>query len=183
MGKSTTAGMFADEGVPVWSADAAVRDLYQKGGEGSNAIAALSPDAVSNGAVNREVLRKNIAANPNLLPKIEAKIHPLVQQHRTRFINDHPSGIILCDVPLLFETGDPASYDAVITVTASPKIQRARVMERPGMTEDHFATILARQMPDAQKRARSDYIIDTSFGLEPARQAVKNILAEIRGKT
>lgn len=183
MGKSTTAAMFADEGVPVWSADAAVHDLYKKGGKGSTVIAILSPDAVRNGAVDREILRNKIAANPNLLSEIEVKIHPLVQEHRQCFITDHPAEIILCDIPLLFETGDPTAFDAIITVTASPQIQHDRVMDRPGMTDKHFATILARQMPDAQKRARSDYIIDTSFGLEPARQAAKNILAEIREKT
>ena len=182
MGKTTTAAMFADHGIPVWSADAAVQDLYSKDGKGSKAIADLAPGAVENGSVNREILRKKIASDPELLSKIESVVHPLVKQHRSHFIADQSVPIILCDIPLLFETSDPADFDMIVTVTATPEIQHSRVMARPGMTEEHFSTILARQMPDAEKRAKSDYVIDTSFGLEPAREAVNNVLAEIKGQ-
>ena len=181
MGKTTTSALFSDHGIPVWSADTAVHDLYVKDGEGSKAIERLSPQAVQNGTVNRGALRKQIAADPKLLSKIEAAIHPLVQNHRRQFIENQSASIVLCDIPLLFETGDPSAFDTIITITADPDIQRARVLARRGMTEEHFATILDRQMPDAEKRARSDYVIDTSLGLEPVHEAVNNILADIRG--
>jgi dephospho-CoA kinase len=180
MGKSTTARLFADEGVPVWDADAAVHQLYGPGGAGVPAISVLVSDAVSAGAVDRTRLRRAVGADLSLLPRIEAAIHPLVAETRTDFIAlnmGHP--VLLFDIPLLFETGADAWFDGTVVVTAPAEIQRSRVLERPGMTEEHFQRILSRQMPDAEKRARADYLVRTGEGLEPARAAVRAILQDI----
>lgn len=181
MGKTTTAGFFRDAGVPVWDADEAVRRLYAPGGEGARAIAALVPDAVTHTGVDRARLRAAIADDPTLLARIEARIHPLVQAGRHAFLAGTDADIVLCDIPLLYETGAESEFDAVIVVTAPPEVQAMRVLARPGMTREMLATILARQMPDAEKRARADHVIDTSQGLEAARAAVHDIVAAIRG--
>lgn len=179
MGKSTTAQMFADAGVPVWDADAAVHRLYAKGGAGVAAIADIAPRAIVDGAVDRTRLRAALLADDTLLPRIEAAIHPLVSVDRTDFLAQHP-GIVLCDIPLLFETASEAVCDVIIVVSAPAEVQRARVLERPGMTPEAFEAILARQTPDAEKRARADYVIDTSQGLDAARAQVHTILEDIR---
>ena len=183
MGKSTTAGMFADAGIPVWDADAAVHRLYAKDGAGAVAIASLAPDAVDpEMGVDRAKIRAEILANPDLLTKIEAVIHPLVAEDREAFLQrcrDTNATVALCDIPLLFETQADAWVDKIVVVTAPAEVQRQRVMARPGMTEDLFRSILAKQVPDAEKRRRADYIIDTSQGLEPARAAVAKILEEL----
>jgi dephospho-CoA kinase len=182
MGKSTTAGMFADQGIPVWDADTAVHELYEKNAPGTRAIEEICPDAIQEGKVSRDRLRSSIATDPELLKRIEAAIHPLVAEHRARFLRTHDDPILLLDIPLLFETGSERQFDAIVVVTADPDTQSTRVLERPGMTPEHLETILSRQLPDAEKRARADYIIDTSFGLEPARAAVKDIVEDIRNR-
>jgi len=181
MGKSTTAGFFAEAGVPVWDADAAVHRLYGPGGAGTAAIAAILPAATGPEGVDRAVLRQAALAHPDLLARIEAAIHPLVAADRAAFLAAHPDAeLLVFDVPLLFETGAQAEFDAVLVVTALPEVQRARVRTRPGMTEAAFQRLLERQMPDAEKRARATYVIDTAQGLEAARTAVLDLIDTIR---
>lgn len=179
MGKSTTAGFFAALGIPVWDADAAVHRLYAQGGAGAAAIAALCPSAVSNGAVDRAALADWIVRDPAALAQIETAIHPLVAADRTAFLAAAAGDLVVLDIPLLFETGAEAGLDATLLVTAPPTLQRARVLARPGMTETRFRAILARQMPDAEKRARATHIIET-LGLDAARQAVLALITYIR---
>lgn len=180
MGKSTTAAMFAEQGVPVWDADAAVDDLYQPGAPGAKALADICPEAVPVG-VDRKILRALIAEDPDLLTRIEAVIHPLVAQHRADFIENTTADIVLVDVPLLFETGGNTRVDHVVVVSAPEAIQRERVLARPGMTEARLEAMLARQMPDAEKRARADTVIET-ITLDAARAAVLSLLEDIRGR-
>jgi dephospho-CoA kinase len=182
MGKSTTAAMFAEEGVPVWDADEAVDRLYASGGAGAAAIAALRTEAVVEGTVDRARLKDWIAEDPRALPAIEAAIHPLVAANRADFIDRagrEGARIVLLDVPLLFETGADKIMDATLVVTAPAEIQRARVLARPGMTEAQFKAILARQLPDAEKRARATHVIET-LNLDDTRAAVRDLLARIR---
>lgn len=182
MGKSTTAAMFADLGVPVWDADQAVHRLYEAGGAACAPLAKLVPDAVGTQGVDRAQLAAQIMANPALLKAIEAIVHPLVGQDRAAFLAkaraDH-APLVLVDVPLLFETGGEAYVDAVIVVTCPEEVQKARVLARPGMTEEKFSAFLARQTPDAEKRARADYLIDTSLGLDAAREQVGKVYAAL----
>ena len=181
MGKSTTAAMFAEEGVPVWDADAAVHRLYMPGGAGVDAIMALRPEAVHEGAVDRARLKEWIAADPAALSRIEAVIHPLVAADRAAFVAAAAAKgapLVVLDIPLLFETGADAQMDATLVVTAPPEVQRERVLARPGMTEEQFATILARQMPDAEKRARATHVIET-LTLDATRAAVRNLIDSI----
>lgn len=180
MGKSTTAAMFADEGIPVWDADAAVHRLYMPGQPAALAVAQAFPTAMApDGSVNRPALRAIIAADATALDRLNAAVHPLVAADRAAFLAaEAKADIVLLDIPLLYETGAAATCDAVAVVTAPVETQRQRVLAR-GMTPADFALILSRQMPDAEKRARADYIIPTT-GLEPARAAVKDILADIR---
>jgi dephospho-CoA kinase len=180
MGKSTTAKMFADEGLPVWDADAAVHRLYAPGEPAALAIARLFPAAIDpEGRVNRAHLRALIQDDPTVLDRLNVTVHPLVAEDRGRFIaanTDAP--IVLLDIPLLFESGIDRDCDAVVVVSAPPELQRERVLLR-GMTEAEFQTILARQLSDAEKRARADYFILTT-GLDTARASVKDVLADIR---
>jgi dephospho-CoA kinase len=180
MGKSTTAAMFADEGIPVWDADAAVHRLYEPGQPAARAIADLFPDVIDHfGRVDRPALRRVIQADPAALDRVNAVVHPLVRQDRTSFLVARAdSPIVLLDIPLLFEAGLTDTCDAVAVVSAPPDVQRDRVLAR-GMTEAEFALILSRQMPDTEKRARADYVIPT-ISLEAARTAVKDVLADIR---
>ena len=178
MGKSTTAAMFAEEGVPVWDADAAVHRLYAKGGAAVPEIAALCPEAIVNGAVNRTRLKGWIARDPAALSRIEAVVHPLVAADRAAFISQSDAPLVLLDLPLLFETGADAMMDATLVVTVPADIQRARVLARPGMSEAQLETILSRQMPDAEKRARATYVIETRT-LDDTRDAVRNLIAKI----
>lgn len=181
MGKSTTARMFADEGLPVWDADATVHRLYQPGQPAAQAVKTLFADAIDpDGSVNRAKLRALIQTDPGALDRLNAAVHPLVAADRARFLKDNEAAaIVLLDVPLLFEIGLDTACDAVAVVSAPPEEQRRRVLDRGGMTEAEFQTILARQLPDAEKRARADYIIPTT-SLEATRQAVKDTLASIR---
>lgn len=185
MGKSTTAAMFAAEGVPVWEADAAVHRLYGPGGAGAAAIAGLVPETVGPEGVDRAALRRAIARDPALLGRIEAAIHPLVAEDRERFLDrarEAGAAVAVCDIPLLFETGADRWLDRVVVVTAPAPVQRARVLARPGMSEVDLESVCARQLPDPEKRARADYVIDTSEGMEPARARVRAILAALRAE-
>lgn len=185
MGKSTAARHFAARGVPVWDADAAVARLYGPGGAGSAAIAALAPDAVGPDGVDRAALRAAILADASLLERIEAVIHPLVAEDREAFLaraRAEGHALALLDIPLLFETGADRWLDRVIVVSAPAEVQRARVLGRPGMTEAAFEAILAKQTPDAEKRARADYVIDTSRSVEAAHAEGDRILAELRAE-
>ena len=179
MGKSTTAAMFAEAGVPVWDADAAVHRLYARGGTAVEPMAALYSPAVVDGEVRREILRDWIDRDPSALRRIEELVHPLVAADRAEFLAHADSDVVVVDVPLLFETGGEGAVDAVVVVSAPPEVQRARVLARPGMSEARLDAILARQMPDAEKRARADFVIPT-VTLEAARQAVQDVLNSIR---
>lgn len=181
MGKSTTAAMFAAEGIPVWDADAAVHRLYAKGGAAVAPIAALCPQALSQGAIDRSALKTWIARDPKALAQIEAVVHPLVAADRAQFLADINADIALCDIPLLFEKGADAEMDATLLVTAPPDVQRARVLLRPGMTQAQFDLILQRQMPDAQKRARATHIVET-LDVASTRAYVMALITHIRSK-
>lgn len=182
MGKSTTASMFRDEGVPVWDADAVVHQLYARGGAGVAAIAGIRPQAVVDGAVSRPALKAWIDEDPSALGRIESVVHPLVVSDRSAFLAraaQEGADLVVLDIPLLFETGAEELVDATLVVTAPPEVQRARVLARPGMTEAQFAAINARQMPDAEKRARATHVIET-LTLEATRAAVRDLIAGIR---
>jgi dephospho-CoA kinase len=180
MGKSTTAAMFAGEGVPVHDADAAVHKLYE--GEAVKAIAAAFPGTTVGGKVDRDKLGQRVLGDAAAMKKLEQIVHPLVRQAEERFLADaERSGapIAVLDIPLLFETGAQARCDAVAVVSAPAELQRARAFERPGMTEAKFQAILAKQMPDADKRARADFVVDTGQGFEHARAQVRDILKQL----
>jgi dephospho-CoA kinase len=179
MGKTTTAGFFRDEGLAVWDGDASVHRLYAPGAAGARAIAALWPDAVGPTGVDRAALRRVLAADDTALARIEGVIHPLVTEERQRFVATSPSDIVVCDIPLLFETGAEADLDATLLVTAPPALQRRRVMARPGMTEALFQRLLARQMPDPMKRAKADHILET-LAPEATRAGVKALIGYLR---
>lgn len=179
MGKSTTAAMFADEGVPVWDADAAVHRLYAPGGAAVAPIAALHPAALQNGGIDRAELKAWIASSPTALAQIEAVVHPLVAVDRDVFIERSTADIIVLDIPLLFESANNATLHATLLVTAPVSLQRKRVLSRPGMTEAQFQLILARQMPDAEKRSRATHILET-LSEELARAYVRALLSHIR---
>lgn len=181
MGKTTTAAMFAKEGVPVWDADAAVHRLYAPDGAATLALAQLWPDIVDGAGVSRPKLRKMIAVDPTVLDQVQAIVHPMVALDRAAFVADNNADILLLDVPLLFETGLDEACDAVAVVSVPADEQRRRVLARAEMTSAEFEAILARQMPDAEKRTRADYVIDTST-MDAARAAVRHICADIRGK-
>lgn len=177
MGKSTAAQMFADLGVPVNDADAVVHALYQ--GEAVAPIEAVFPGATVAGAVDRKELSRQLSENPALFKTLEAIVHPLVRKVEREFLARHraeKSPLVLLDIPLLFETKAENRVDAVVVVTCDPEIQKERVMKRPGMTEEKFALILSRQVPDAEKRAKADYIIDTGGELDLTRAQVAEIV-------
>lgn len=178
MGKSATAKLFAAEGCAVWDADAAVHRLYAKDGAAVAPIAAAFPDAVQDQAVSRDALKQIISRDPAALRIIEQIVHPLVAQDRAAFIAQSDAKIIVLDIPLLFENGGEARVDATVCVSIDPATQKARVMERGTMTEDQFHTILAKQMPDADKRARADYVIITDT-VDHAATQVRAVLADI----
>lgn len=179
-GKSTTAKMFAEAGVPVFDADAEVHRLYTKGGRAVPLIRAVFPDAVEDGAVVRERLAAHMRADPLNLEVLESFIHPMVGEARAAFLETHADApAVLFDIPLLFETGGEGRVDTVVVVTCSPETQAERVLARPGMTEEKFRFILSQQMPDADKRARADFVISTENGLEAARESVRGVLASL----
>jgi dephospho-CoA kinase len=183
MGKSTTAKLFQEEGVPVHDADAAVHDLYDVGGPAVAPVGAAFPGVVVHGRVDRERLAAEVVGKPQALKRLEAIVHPLVTQHRAGFlkrVEAQGARVAVLDVPLLFETGGHDLVDAVVVVSAPIHIQRDRVMARPGMTAEKFEAILARQAPDAEKRARAGYVVDTSRGIDEARDQVRAILTQLR---
>ena len=181
MGKSTTAAMFADEGIPVWDADASVHKLYAKNGAAVAVVGAQYPDVIEDGLVSREKLRDLIAADPTVLDQLQSLVHPLVAADRAAFIADQTSDIILLDIPLLFETGAADLCDAIVVVTAPADTQRARVMARDEMSQADFEMILSRQLPDDEKRKRADFIIET-LTLDTARAAVRDIVKQLRAR-
>jgi dephospho-CoA kinase len=182
MGKSETAKMFADLGIPVYDADAAVRELYAPGGAAVGAIGMAFPDAVRNGSVDREILSGIVTGDKDAFQRLEEIVHPLVRRYREEFIEKSlrdGAPIIVLDIPLLFESGGDKNVDSIVVVSAPEDVQRARVMARPGMTEEKFVAILSRQMPDAEKRAKADFVIDTSKGLDQAKAQVEAIVSAL----
>jgi dephospho-CoA kinase len=182
MGKSTTADMFRDAGVPVWDADAAVHRLYDVGGAAVGPIGKVFPSAVIDGAVSRAALKDVLHTDPSHLKTLENIVHPLVKADRDAFIAEQTGPLALLDIPLLFETGADTWLDTVLVVSAPADVQSARVMARPGMTQDTFDMILGRQMPDAEKRARADVVIET-LTLDDTRRAVQNLIFDLTGKS
>ena len=183
MGKSETAKLFARLGVAVFDADAAVHALYAAGGGGAAAIAERFPEAVTKGGVDRARLAQIVAEGPSALRTLEALVHPLVRQAEERFLEAaraRNEDLVILDIPLLFETGRSKTMDAVVVVSAPEAVQRARVLKRPGMTPEKLAAILARQVPDAEKRAQADFVIETDKGLDHALSQVKRVAAELR---
>lgn len=181
MGKSTTAKLFAEEGCAVWDADAAVHRLYAQGGAAVAPLGDLFPEAIVDGSVSRPALKDIIGRNPDALKQIETVVHPLVGQDRAAFIAKADTDIVVLDIPLLFETGGNTRVDAVACVHVDDAIQKQRVMERGTMTEAQFEAIKAKQMPSAEKCARSDYVIETDT-IEHARAQVQNVVKDIREK-
>ena len=182
MGKSTTTAMFADLGAVVWNADDAVHRLYARGGEAVGPVGEAFPGVVVDDAVDRTRLAEALGKDETAFRRLEAIVHPLVAQGRAADLEAaRTAGVKLAvlDIPLLFETGGDKAVDAVVVVTADPAIQAERVLARPGMTRERFDAILARQMPDAEKRARADFVIDTGRGLEAARAEVEAIVAAV----
>ena len=180
MGKSATAKMFAEEGVPMYDADAAVHRLYE--GAATPLIEAAFPGTTGGGKVDRAKLGQRVLGDKDAIARLEAIVHPLVTQSRERFIADaerSDANVAVLDIPLLFETGGDKRVDAIVVVSAPAEVQRARVLERPGMTDDKLAIILTKQMPDAEKRARADFVVDTSKGFDAARAQVREILRAV----
>ncbi|MCR4265669.1 dephospho-CoA kinase [Nitratireductor sp. ZSWI3] len=180
MGKSTTARMFLEEGVPVHDSDAAVHRLYS--GVAAPLIEARFPGTVVDGVVDRARLAKAVLGNPQAIAALEGIVHPLVRKDADDFVARNRAegkNLVVLDIPLLFETGGMDRVDKIAVVTAPEEEQRHRVLARPGMTEEKFAAILARQVPDAEKRRRADFIVDTGNGMEPARAAVRAIVAAL----
>jgi dephospho-CoA kinase len=181
MGKSTTARMFAEAGVPVNDADAVVHDLYR-----SEAVAPIGdafPGSIRNGMVDRQELARQLVENPAKFRSLEAIVHPLVRRREGKFVEvNRVAGaeMVVLDIPLLFEVRGEDRVDVVVVVTCDPQIQRARVLARPGMTEEKLDMILSRQIPDQEKRRRADFLIDTGRGLEAARQRVDEVIAALR---
>jgi dephospho-CoA kinase len=178
MGKTQTARLFADEGIPVFDADAAIHDLYA--GAAAAMIEAAFPGATKNGAVDRMALSRAVTGDPDVLRRLEGLMHPLVADRRAAFLENARAPIVLLDIPLLLETGLPV--DAVVVATAPHHVQRERVLARPGMSEAKFQALVARQMSDDEKRAQAHYLVMTDKGLDHAREQVKMILADIRSK-
>ncbi len=180
MGKSTTAKFFAEEGVPVHDADAAVHRLYE--GEAVPLIEAAFPGTTADGRVDRDKLGKRVLGDAAALKQLESIVHPLVRQAEERFLTQAErtgAKVAVLDIPLLFETQGDKRCDAVVVVSAPPELQRARAFERPGMSEEKFQALLAKQTPDAEKRARADFIVDSGHGFEHARAQVRDILTQV----
>ena len=183
MGKSTTAAMFRDAGIPVYDADAAVHAAYDVGGVAVGPVGEAFPGTVRDGRVDRQALGKAVLGDPEAVKKLNSIVHPLIGRDRARVFEAAEAGgadMIILDVPLIFETGGEKNMDAVIVVTAPAEVQRERVLAREGMTPERLAGILSHQVPDAEKRARADYVIDTGQGLEHARAQVAKVIEALR---
>lgn len=183
MGKSTTAAMFREAGIPVYDADAEVHKAYDVGGAAVEPVGAAFPGVVRDGKVDREELRKRVLGNPEALKVLNGIVHPIVGRARAAVFEEAEKAgadMVILDVPLIFETGGEKNMHKVIVVSAPAEMQRARVLAREGMTPDRLDAILAQQVPDAEKRARADYVVDTGQGLEKARQQVAAIIADLR---
>jgi dephospho-CoA kinase len=182
MGKSETAKLFAKLGVPVYDADATVHALYERGGAAVAKIADAFPGSVENGRVDRGALAHQVDADASAFARLEAIVHPLAADAERAFIDQAKAKgaqLVVLDIPLLFEMGGQARMDAVVVVSAPPEVQRARVLAREGMTQDRLDGILARQMPDAEKRAQADFVVETDKGLDHAFAQVRKIVAEL----
>ena len=180
MGKSTTAKLFAEAGVPVYDADATVHQVYE--GEAAPAIEAAFPGTTVDGKVDRPKLSARVVHDPAAMKQLEQIVHPMLGASRQKFFEDaEQSGapVAVVDVPLLYETGGEKRVDAVVVVTTSPENQRARIMARGTMTSEALDSILARQLPDAEKRKRADFVVDTSHGLDPVRAQIRDILQQV----
>lgn len=178
MGKSTVAAMFADAGVPVFDADAEVHRLQGPGGALVDRIEAAFPGSTGDEGVNRPALREMVIGDADAFARLEALVHPAVAESRAAFLAANAdAALVVLDIPLLFEAGGWQNVDRIAVVSAPPEIQRARVLSRPGMDESRFAAILARQLPDSEKRARADFVIDTSGALERTRDQVHRLIA------
>ncbi|ATQ68661.1 MULTISPECIES: dephospho-CoA kinase [Methylosinus] len=183
MGKSTTADMFRAEGVPVYDSDRAVHEIYS--GPDAARIEALFPGILVDGVVDRAALAARVLGDAQALRRLEAIVHPLVLEKRAAFVEERrraDDALVLFDIPLLFETGGDADVDVVVVVTAPEEVQRERVLARPGMTEEKFAAIRAKQTPDAEKRRRADFIVHTDRGVDSAREQVRLILRELKSR-
>jgi dephospho-CoA kinase len=180
MGKSTTAKLFVEAGVPVYDADAAVHKIYE--GEAAPVVEAAFPGTTVDGKVDRVRLSARVLNDPAAIKRLEQIVHPMLGASRKKFLDDaERSGapVAVVDVPLLFETGGEKRVDAVVVVTTTPEAQRERILARDNMTNEKLDAILARQLPDAEKRKRADFVVDTSHGLDPVRAAIRDILAEV----
>lgn len=181
MGKSTTAGFFRAAGIPVWDADATVHNLYAAGGAGARAIAAEFPDAIEDGAVSRPALKKILGLDPRRMKRVEQLIHPLVAADRASFLADTSADLVLLDIPLLYETGAQGQCDAVLLCTAPAALQKARVLARPGMTEQQFSYLHSLQIADAEKRKLADHIVET-LSLDSVQAYVSALIAHLRSR-
>ncbi len=182
MGKTTAARLFAEEGAPVYDSDAVVHELYAAGGGAVAAVEAAFPGVTVDGAIDRTRLGPKVAHDPEAMARLEAIVHPMVAAGRAHFFaraEADGAPVVVLDIPLLFETGRDREADAIAVVSTTPQIQRARVLARPGMTEAKFEAILARQTPDAEKRARADFIIDGNAPVEKERAQVRAILQAV----
>ena len=177
MGKSTTAKLFAEAGVPVYDADATVHMIYE--GEAVPAIEAAFPGTTAAGKVDRQRLSAQVLHDPAAMQRLEQIVHPMLRAHHEKFLADAErsgAAVAVVDIPLLFETGGEKRVDAVLVVSATPEIQRERILARDNMTDERLDAILARQLPDAEKRRRADFVVDTSHGLDPVRERIRDIL-------
>lgn len=185
MGKSETAKMFAKLGIPVYDSDAAVHRLYEKGGAAVPAIAKAFPQAVVDGAVDRAALTRAVTAEPARFKELETIVHPLVAREQQTFLEQaraQGAEMVILDIPLLFETGGHDRMDAVVVVSAPADVQRARVLARPGMSVEKLEHIMARQVPDSEKRTRAHFVIETDKGLDHALEQVKNVVAALHAR-
>jgi len=183
MGKSTTAAMFREVGIPVYDVDAEVHAAYDVGGAAVEPVGAAFPGVVKDGRVDREELRKRVLGDPEALGRLNAIVHPIVGRTRSTVLEKAQAAgadMVIMDVPLIYETGGEKNMHKVIVVSAPAEMQRQRVLAREGMTPERLDAILAQQVPDAEKRARADYVIDTGKGLDAAREQVRAIIADLR---
>lgn len=183
MGKSTVAAMFAEEGAPSFDSDAAVHALYAPGGAAVAPVEAAFPGVTRDGGIDRTSLSARVVGNAEAIKQLEAIVHPLVRQAQADFLQcnrDAGTAVVVLDIPLLFESGKSDLFDKIVVVSAPSEVQRARVLSRPGMTEEKFEALLARQTPDAEKRARADFVIDTSGSFEETRSQVRAVLDALR---